>query len=86
MFAFVAAGLYVLSVARLSFAQPIMEHVFERAGARNGNVTIAANVVLVALGAFQSPQLLLVSEIGPSSELAEYNIEPVLINENVGRE
>jgi choline dehydrogenase-like flavoprotein len=45
----------------------------------------AAKEVIVALGAFNSPQLLMVSGMGPASELAKYNIEPVIINEAIGR-
>ena len=45
----------------------------------------AANEVIVALGAFNSPQLLMVSGIGPRAALEEYAIEPVVINENVGQ-
>ncbi|KAL6920620.1 hypothetical protein ACHAP8_007364 [Fusarium lateritium] len=45
----------------------------------------ASKEVVVSMGAFQSPQLLMVSGFGPSSELEKFAIEPVLINENIGR-
>ncbi|RGP72472.1 alcohol dehydrogenase [Fusarium sporotrichioides] len=45
----------------------------------------ASNEVIVSMGAFQSPQLLMVSGFGPSSELEKFAVEPVLINENIGR-
>ncbi|GKU21875.1 unnamed protein product [Fusarium langsethiae] len=45
----------------------------------------ASKEVIVSMGAFQSPQLLMVSGFGPSSELEKFAIEPVLINENIGR-
>ncbi|KAK6723231.1 hypothetical protein SNK04_002082 [Fusarium graminearum] len=45
----------------------------------------ASKEVIVSMGAFQSPQLLMVSGLGPSSELDKFAIEPVLVNENIGR-
>ncbi|KEY73880.1 hypothetical protein S7711_06090 [Stachybotrys chartarum IBT 7711] len=45
----------------------------------------AAKEVVVSMGAFQSPQLLMVSGIGPAAQLEEFAIEPVLINENIGQ-
>lgn len=45
----------------------------------------ASKEVIVSLGAFQSPQLLMISGIGPQSQLDDFGIEPVLINENVGQ-
>ncbi|KAH7375592.1 alcohol dehydrogenase [Plectosphaerella cucumerina] len=45
----------------------------------------ACKEAIVAMGAFQSPQLLMVSGVGPQSELDKFAIEPVLINENVGQ-
>ncbi|KAF4342456.1 glucose-methanol-choline oxidoreductase:gmc oxidoreductase [Fusarium beomiforme] len=48
--------------------------------------TVAASKeVIVTLGTFQSPQMLMVSGIGPEATLDAYNIEPVVINENVGQ-
>ncbi|RYP53508.1 hypothetical protein DL768_001545 [Monosporascus sp. mg162] len=48
--------------------------------------TIAAKKeVIVTLGTFQSPQMLMVSGIGPEATLKKHDIEPVLINENVGQ-
>ncbi|KAK1961261.1 GMC oxidoreductase [Colletotrichum sublineola] len=41
--------------------------------------------VIVSAGAFQSPQLLMVSGVGPSAQLKEFGIEPVHINENIGQ-
>ncbi|KAF2855286.1 GMC oxidoreductase [Plenodomus tracheiphilus IPT5] len=45
----------------------------------------ARNEVIVSMGAFHSPQLLMVSGIGPAEELAKVGIEPVVVNENVGQ-
>ncbi|OLN86760.1 Pyranose dehydrogenase 1-like protein 2 [Colletotrichum chlorophyti] len=45
----------------------------------------AKKEVIVSAGAFNSPQLLMVSGIGPSAQLEQFGIEPVLINENVGQ-
>ncbi|RBR17406.1 hypothetical protein FVER53590_11901 [Fusarium verticillioides] len=48
--------------------------------------TVAASKeVIVTLGTFQSPQMLMVSGIGPEATLDTFNIEPVVINENVGQ-
>lgn len=40
--------------------------------------------VIVSCGAIGSPQLLMLSGIGPRDELKKFNITPVLVNENVG--
>ncbi|KAF6835304.1 Pyranose dehydrogenase 1-like protein 2 [Colletotrichum plurivorum] len=45
----------------------------------------AKKEVIVSAGAFNSPQLLMVSGIGPQDQLDKFGIEPVLINENVGQ-
>ncbi|CZT17672.1 related to choline dehydrogenase and related flavoproteins [Ramularia collo-cygni] len=45
----------------------------------------AAKEVIVSAGAFQSPQLLMVSGIGPESELAEHNITTVSNLPGVGK-
>ncbi|KAF4502148.1 hypothetical protein FAGAP_1628 [Fusarium agapanthi] len=45
----------------------------------------ASKEVIVTLGTFQSPQMLMVSGIGPEATLDAFNIEPVVINENVGQ-
>ncbi|KAL0940464.1 Pyranose dehydrogenase 1-like protein 2 [Colletotrichum truncatum] len=45
----------------------------------------AKKEVIVSSGAFNSPQLLMVSGIGPKDQLEQFAIEPVLINENVGQ-
>ncbi|KAA8620267.1 BetA Choline dehydrogenase [Pyrenophora tritici-repentis] len=45
----------------------------------------ARKEVIVSLGAFQSPQLLITSGIGPKAELEKHAITPVVINENVGQ-
>uniref|UniRef100_A0A7N0ZXW9 Glucose-methanol-choline oxidoreductase N-terminal domain-containing protein n=1 Tax=Kalanchoe fedtschenkoi TaxID=63787 RepID=A0A7N0ZXW9_KALFE len=42
--------------------------------------------VIVSCGAIGSPQLLMLSGIGPIDELRKFNITPVLINENVGKD
>ncbi|EFQ35153.1 GMC oxidoreductase [Colletotrichum graminicola M1.001] len=41
--------------------------------------------VIVSSGAFNSPQLLMVSGVGPSAQLKEFGIDPVHINENIGQ-
>ncbi|KAF1994984.1 GMC oxidoreductase [Amniculicola lignicola CBS 123094] len=41
--------------------------------------------VIVSLGAFQSPQLLMTSGIGPRAELERVGITPILVNENIGQ-
>ncbi|KAK1472397.1 GMC oxidoreductase [Colletotrichum cuscutae] len=46
----------------------------------------AKKEVIVSAGAFNSPQLLMVSGVGPSSQLNEFGIEPVHINENIGQQ
>jgi choline dehydrogenase len=45
----------------------------------------ASKEVVVSMGAFQSPQLLMVSGIGPEGQLKEQGIEAVYINENIGQ-
>ncbi|KAJ4398657.1 hypothetical protein N0V91_010012 [Didymella pomorum] len=45
----------------------------------------ARNEVIVSMGAFHSPQLLMVSGIGPADELEKVGIEPVVVNENIGQ-
>ncbi|KXH61843.1 hypothetical protein CNYM01_09038 [Colletotrichum nymphaeae SA-01] len=48
-------------------------------------VVSASKEVIVTLGTFQSPQMLMVSGIGPKATLEAFDIEPVAINENVGQ-
>lgn len=45
----------------------------------------ARKEVIVSLGAFHSPQLLMVSGIGPEAELERVGVDPVVVNENVGQ-
>ncbi|KAJ2996152.1 hypothetical protein NUW58_g1066 [Xylaria curta] len=45
----------------------------------------ARKEVIVTLGTFQSPQLLMVSGIGPKATMESQGIDPVYINENVGQ-
>lgn len=45
----------------------------------------AAKEVILSLGAFQSPQLLMVSGYGPKDQLEQFGIEPILVNENIGQ-
>lgn len=49
------------------------------------SIIYATKEVIVSAGAFQSPQLLMVSGIGPKAQLTKYNITQVAINENVGQ-
>ncbi|KAJ0306243.1 hypothetical protein COL5a_003769 [Colletotrichum fioriniae] len=49
------------------------------------HVISASKEVIVTLGTFQSPQMLMVSGIGPKDTLETFDIEPVVINENVGQ-
>jgi choline dehydrogenase len=48
------------------------------------NVSCSKEVILAA-GAFHSPFILMQSGIGPEEELRKYNIERMVVNENVGR-
>ena len=41
--------------------------------------------MILSAGAFQSPQLLMVSGIGPQAQLDKFGIRPVVINEAVGQ-
>ncbi|KAF1954257.1 glucose-methanol-choline oxidoreductase-like protein [Byssothecium circinans] len=45
----------------------------------------ARKEVILSMGAFHTPQLLMVSGIGPRAELEKVGVSPVLINENVGQ-
>jgi choline dehydrogenase len=49
------------------------------------NVARARKEVIISMGAFHSPQLLMLSGIGPSAELKKFDIKPVVVNENVGQ-
>ncbi|CEH11699.1 Glucose dehydrogenase/choline dehydrogenase/mandelonitrile lyase (GMC oxidoreductase family) [Ceraceosorus bombacis] len=46
---------------------------------------VAKREVILSGGSFNSPALLMVSGVGPTAELSKFDIAPVLINENVGR-
>jgi choline dehydrogenase len=48
------------------------------------NVTVSKEVILSA-GVFQSPQLLMLSGIGPRETLKEHGIDVVVDNEAVGQ-
>ncbi|EXJ64962.1 hypothetical protein A1O7_01301 [Cladophialophora yegresii CBS 114405] len=45
----------------------------------------AAKEVIVTMGAFNTPQLLMISGTGPEAQLTTNGIKPVYINENVGQ-
>ena len=46
---------------------------------------VARKEVILSAGAFQSPQLMMVSGTGPASVLNAAGIKPMLVNENVGQ-
>lgn len=46
---------------------------------------VAADRVVLAGGSFHTPHLMMLSGIGPRQVLAEHGIEPVVVNEAVGR-
>ncbi|MCO5566001.1 hypothetical protein L7F22_019676 [Adiantum nelumboides] len=54
-------------------------------GIFESDIVYARKEVIVSSGAFGSPQLLMVSGIGPQAQLQKFNITPVVINENVGK-
>jgi choline dehydrogenase len=55
-------------------------------GVEHSNGTVrAAREVIVAAGAYGSPQLLMLSGIGPATHLREFGIEVLVDNENVGQ-
>jgi choline dehydrogenase len=54
-------------------------------GTGTTNILYANKEIIVSAGAFQTPQLLMVSGIGPKSQLSQFKITPVAINENVGQ-
>ena len=45
----------------------------------------ARKEVILSMGAFHTPQLLMVSGIGPAEQLRKVGVQPVHINENVGQ-
>ena len=49
------------------------------------NILYANKEIILSAGAFQSPQLLMVSGIGPKSQLDKFQITSVAVNENVGQ-
>ncbi|KAL2873675.1 hypothetical protein SGCOL_011158 [Colletotrichum sp. CLE4] len=49
------------------------------------HVISASKEVIVTLGTFQSPQMLMVSGIGPKATLEAFDIDPVVVNKNVGQ-
>ena len=48
------------------------------------NVSVTKEVIMSA-GTFQTPQLLMLSAIGPEEMLNKTGIEPIVVNENVGQ-
>ncbi len=55
---------------------------YQKAGKRH--TVKAIRETILCAGAFQSPQLLMLSGVGPEQQLKEFNIDPVAINANVG--
>lgn len=49
------------------------------------NIARARKEVIISMGAFHSPQLLMISGIGPAAELKKFGITPVVVNENIGQ-
>ncbi|UZJ52489.1 hypothetical protein CBS101457_001809 [Exobasidium rhododendri] len=49
------------------------------------SIVYANKEIILSAGAFQSPQLLMVSGIGPAKTLSKFGITPVVTNENVGQ-
>lgn len=50
-----------------------------------GEKILAHREVIVCCGAYRTPQLLMVSGIGPSEELSKNGIQPVVESPDVGR-
>ncbi|KAG8531259.1 uncharacterized protein KY384_004617 [Bacidia gigantensis] len=50
----------------------------------NGTIIRAKEDVILTAGAYRTPQLLMLSGIGPKDELETHNITPVSLNEHVG--
>ena len=49
-------------------------------------VVEASKDIIVAGGAFASPEILMISGIGPQATMDRFGIEPVYVNENVGQQ
>eukprot|EP01084_Bolivina_argentea_P228997 386615_1 len=49
------------------------------------NSVYCSKEVILSAGVYQSPKLLMLSGIGPISELNKFNITPLYINNNIGR-
>ncbi|GKT63338.1 glucose-methanol-choline oxidoreductase [Colletotrichum tofieldiae] len=75
-----------ITFSRNSNGTPVASGVVFIDHSRGRHHTVAASKeVIVTLGTFQSPQILMVSGIGPKATLDAFDIEPVVINENVGQ-
>ncbi len=57
----------------------------KRSGGGKRWVITPKKEVILSAGAIATPQLLLLSGVGPRKDLEEHGIEPVLENENVGK-
>ena len=51
----------------------------------NGKTYFAIREVIVSAGAYRTPQLLMLSGIGPTSELSKHGIKPILNSPEVGK-
>jgi choline dehydrogenase len=73
-----ATGLPTASGVQYVYTDPV-------SGAQTTNTAYASKEVIICAGGINTPKLLMLSGIGPSSQLSANHIAPVVINENVGK-